>query len=204
MGVPSIAITRDFLDSDRTRREARAARFATSASPSPPIVPQRRIAWPGGKLTTNKQDAVDAFIERKRQEGNLSREHEAALRASLSARGATAAVVQQVNDRPTNMDVSPPAVCVSSTSTMSMPPPKHDHSARTSCHRATAPLCRKPAPRSQKLPLRSRPLAKALQRLKGPQVAFRRTSAVLAFFGRRRTVSSMLRRLHRGREKGAD
>lgn len=88
-----IIVTNSFLEADKALRDARAARFAANET-VPPVERRLRIAWPGGRLTTNKQDAVRAFIERKRREGGLSKGQEVAIRASLLVRGASAAVVQ--------------------------------------------------------------------------------------------------------------
>ena len=87
---PDISTDLQFLAEQKARAAARAARFAAEASSPPPPLPTRSMAWPGGKLTHNKEDAVRKFIERKRaSDDGLSREAERTLIASLRAREST-------------------------------------------------------------------------------------------------------------------
>lgn len=49
---------------EHARRAARAARFAAEAQlPAPPL-PQRRVAWYGGKMTTNREAATKMYLAR--------------------------------------------------------------------------------------------------------------------------------------------
>ena len=61
-------------------------RFASPKEPPP--LQKTRIAWTGGKISSNKGDAVAAFIARKRQAGQLAPEDEERLRGSLQRRAA--------------------------------------------------------------------------------------------------------------------
>ena len=72
-----------FVDEQRQKALARKERFANAAATPPPPLKAKRIAWAGGKITSNKEAAVEAFIQRKRQAERLSVEEEATLRASL-------------------------------------------------------------------------------------------------------------------------
>ena len=64
---------------------------------------------PGGKLTTNKHEAIDLFIERKRiSEGGLSAAEEERIRASLNLRGASAAVLRPVETDATDTPAPAP------------------------------------------------------------------------------------------------
>ena len=89
--MPSdIATDLRFLAEQRSKAAARAARFSAAAAQPPPPLPVRSMAWPGGKLTHNKEDAVRKFIARKRETDGLSVEAETQLIASLSPRGSAA------------------------------------------------------------------------------------------------------------------
>ena len=89
--MPSdIVVDRAFVQQERERAAARAARFS-NAGPPPPL-PKRSMAWPGGKLTTNKATAVQKFLRRKK--GDLTKEQRKRLKESLQARGS--ASVQSV------------------------------------------------------------------------------------------------------------
>eukprot|EP00633_Aureoumbra_lagunensis_P007836 CAMPEP_0197308786 /NCGR_PEP_ID=MMETSP0891-20130614/7293_1 /TAXON_ID=44058 ORGANISM="Aureoumbra lagunensis, Strain CCMP1510" /NCGR_SAMPLE_ID=MMETSP0891 /ASSEMBLY_ACC=CAM_ASM_000534 /LENGTH=363 /DNA_ID=CAMNT_0042793479 /DNA_START=4171 /DNA_END=5258 /DNA_ORIENTATION=- len=66
--------------SDEERKKLRAARFAADAEKGAPPIPKRKMAWPGGKIKSNKEEAMAKFERRKQQEeehvklyiGNLS------------------------------------------------------------------------------------------------------------------------------------
>jgi len=47
----------------------RAARFAREAEKGAPPIPKRRMAHPGGKMRTNKEEATKKFLERRQREG---------------------------------------------------------------------------------------------------------------------------------------
>lgn len=47
------------------KRKLRAARFAADEAKGPPPIPEKRMAWPGGKITSNKEEATKKFLERK-------------------------------------------------------------------------------------------------------------------------------------------
>lgn len=53
---------------DAEKRAARATRFANDEKNGPPPMPVRKHAWPGGKLVSNKEEAVRKFLERKAKE----------------------------------------------------------------------------------------------------------------------------------------
>ena len=79
-------LSASFVDEQRQKALARQQRFADAAAAPPPPLKATRIAWAGGKITSNKETAVEAFIQRKRQAEGLSNEEEATLRASLKRR----------------------------------------------------------------------------------------------------------------------
>ena len=94
--MPSdIVVDRAFLREERERAAARAARFS-NAGPPPPL-PVRSMAWPGGKLTSNKATAVDAFLRRK--QADLTAEQRKRLRESLRARGSASVQSVQATSR---------------------------------------------------------------------------------------------------------
>ena len=47
------------------RRAKRAGRFAADAARPPPPPPKRTFAHPGGKITSNKEEATMNFLKRK-------------------------------------------------------------------------------------------------------------------------------------------
>ena len=80
-GPATIQTTSGFMAEQREKATSRQQRFA---SPKPAPQPQAtRIAWTGGKITSNKEAAMAAFIERKRQAGELTPAKEDELRLSL-------------------------------------------------------------------------------------------------------------------------
>ncbi|KAL1500397.1 hypothetical protein AB1Y20_013054 [Prymnesium parvum] len=92
-----LAVSASFLQEQAQKKEARAARFATLAAEPAPQLPARRIAWPGGKISSNKHAAVLAYLERKRQsEQGLSKSEEQRILASLERGGVRGAVVRPV------------------------------------------------------------------------------------------------------------
>ena len=99
--MPSdIVVDRAFVQQERERAAARAARFS-NAGPPPPL-PKRSMAWPGGKLTTNKATAVQKFLRRKK--GDLTKEQRKRLKESLQARGsASVQSVQATSKRRANV-----------------------------------------------------------------------------------------------------
>ncbi|KAL1526941.1 hypothetical protein AB1Y20_015631 [Prymnesium parvum] len=64
------------------RAAARQHRFADCVTAPQPQ--KKTMAWAGGKITSNKAEAIEAFIARKQREGGLDVEQERALRASLN------------------------------------------------------------------------------------------------------------------------
>ena len=73
------AIGSDFVAEQQAKALARRERFASAASAPPPPLPTKRIAWAGGKITSNKEEAVARYIERKRQADGLSTDEEQAV-----------------------------------------------------------------------------------------------------------------------------
>lgn len=71
-----------FLREQAARAAERAARFAVMPD-VPPIEPRKRIAWPGGKLVTNRDEALERFLERR-----PSKEEQAKRLAELRGSGA--------------------------------------------------------------------------------------------------------------------
>ena len=83
------------LSAQRRERFAREA-AAEELSPQQPAAP-RRIAWPGGKVVTNRERAVELFIQRKREsEAGLSPAEEARIRASVARNEGRQATVRAV------------------------------------------------------------------------------------------------------------
>ena len=50
---------------EQQKAKARAARFANDAKKPPPPPPKKTFAHPGGKMTTNKEEALRKYLERK-------------------------------------------------------------------------------------------------------------------------------------------
>ena len=68
-------------DAEAELRRKRAARFeAAAARPAPPP-PQRSFAWSGGKMTTNREEATEAFLKRvsRGETAELSSQQRAAI-----------------------------------------------------------------------------------------------------------------------------
>ena len=63
----------------------RTKRFTSAVALAPP--PKGKVAWSGGKIVTNKFDAVAAFIKRKRATGTMPKDLEQRLNASLHPYG---------------------------------------------------------------------------------------------------------------------
>ncbi|KAJ1631016.1 hypothetical protein T492DRAFT_999010 [Pavlovales sp. CCMP2436] len=62
--MPAIAgVDEAFRAEQLTHSAERAARFATM--PDVPLAGPRRIAWPGGKITTNRDEALSAYLQRR-------------------------------------------------------------------------------------------------------------------------------------------
>lgn len=71
------------------RRRVRAARFAAQAQQQPPRMQVGRVAWSGGKYTTNRKEATMRFLQRRGD--SLSLEQRDAAMAVLSSNGSHAA-----------------------------------------------------------------------------------------------------------------
>ena len=50
---------------EQQKAKARAARFANDAKKPPPAPPKKTFAHPGGRMTTNKEEALRKYLERK-------------------------------------------------------------------------------------------------------------------------------------------
>ena len=50
---------------EQQKAKARAARFANDAKKPPPAPPKKTFAHPGGKMTTNKEEALRKYLARK-------------------------------------------------------------------------------------------------------------------------------------------
>ena len=55
----------ELSEEELARRAKRAGRFAADAAKSPPPIPKRTFAHPGGKITSNKEEATATFLRRK-------------------------------------------------------------------------------------------------------------------------------------------
>ena len=77
-----------FLKEQQDRAAARAARFAAESAKPPPPLPKRSLAWAGGKLTTNKEEAVEKYLQRKQED--LTMADVVRLKGSLKRRGPAA------------------------------------------------------------------------------------------------------------------
>ena len=126
LAAPSaIASSSSFLAEQKALAVSRAQRFAAELAKPPSPLQSKRIAWSGGKIASNKDEAVAAFIARRQQAGQLTSDEEAVLRASLqprkttslSATKTTAAVQSAGNVPPTETAAVqsagsvPPATC---------------------------------------------------------------------------------------------
>ena len=85
----AIASSSSFLAEQKALAVSRAQRFAAELAKPPPPLQPKRIAWSGGKIASNKDEAVAAFIARRQETGQLSSEEEAVLLASLQKRTTT-------------------------------------------------------------------------------------------------------------------
>ena len=52
-------------DDQQRKAQARAARFANDAKKPPPPPPKKTFAHPGGRMTTNKDEALRKYLARK-------------------------------------------------------------------------------------------------------------------------------------------
>ena len=50
---------------EQQKAKARAARFANDAKKPPPPPPKKTFAHPGGRMTTNKEEALREYLARK-------------------------------------------------------------------------------------------------------------------------------------------
>lgn len=57
----AIPVDSEFLAEQRRKAEERRKRFANAEVPEPP---KRVMAWPGGKMVSNKEDALREFLKR--------------------------------------------------------------------------------------------------------------------------------------------
>ena len=55
----------ELSEEELVRRQKRAAKFAADAAKAPPPIPKRTFAHPGGKITSNKEEATATFLRRK-------------------------------------------------------------------------------------------------------------------------------------------
>ena len=55
----------ELSEEELARRQKRAAKFAADAAKAPPPIPKRTFAHPGGKITSNKEEATATFLRRK-------------------------------------------------------------------------------------------------------------------------------------------
>ena len=55
----------ELSEEELARRAKRAAKFAADAARPPPPPPKRTFAHPGGKITSNKEEATANFLKRK-------------------------------------------------------------------------------------------------------------------------------------------
>lgn len=85
----------DFWQQQLDRATERQARFSNQTHA--PLAPKKTIAWAGGKISSNKAEAIEAFIARKRLEGSMDSEQEKVVRASLKRQ--SKAVVQESDGR---------------------------------------------------------------------------------------------------------
>ena len=68
---PRGGIVRARADSkEELRRQRRAAKFAADAAKAPPPIPKRTFAHPGGRITSNKEEATEKFLRRKQKQSS--------------------------------------------------------------------------------------------------------------------------------------
>ena len=80
-----VALQKVWFEEELARRAKRAGRFAADAAKAPPPIPKRTFAHPGGKITSNKEEATATFLRRKEAQ---SQAPAAAQRPASSARRA--------------------------------------------------------------------------------------------------------------------
>jgi len=112
LAAPSaIASSSSFLAEQKALAVSRAQRFAAELAKPPPPLQSKRIAWSGGKIASNKDEAVAAFIARRQQAGQLTSDEEAVLRASLQPRRTTSLSATKTTAAVQSAGSVPPATC---------------------------------------------------------------------------------------------
>ena len=61
----------ELSEEELARRAKRAGRFAADAAKAPPPIPKRTFAHPGGKITSNKEEATATFLRRKEAQSQV-------------------------------------------------------------------------------------------------------------------------------------
>ena len=60
----------ELSEEELARRAKRAAKFAADAARPPPLPPKRTFAHPGGRITSNKEEATEKFLRRKQKQSS--------------------------------------------------------------------------------------------------------------------------------------
>ena len=118
----AIASSSSFLAEQKALAVSRAQRFAAELAKPPPPLQSKRIAWSGGKIASNKDEAVAAFIARRQQAGQLTSDEEAVLRASLQPRRTTSLSATKTTAAVQSAGGVPPTETAAVQSAGSVPP----------------------------------------------------------------------------------
>ena len=95
-------------NSDEVKR-ARAARFRAEAKKPPPPLPQKRIAWAGGKIATNSKDeCLRKLLQRKMANGEKLTPEQLQAAAALQPASAADVNVGQLTMRTVVVKTDPP------------------------------------------------------------------------------------------------
>ena len=137
-------------DLAKARRAERFAREAVTKGAEPP--PRKTMAWSGGKMTSNKDEAIEKFLKRKADNGEaLTPSQQTALEAIQRKRAP--AEVKSAPPRPSVDDV----VSATTTPPPPPPPPAGDGPAASSsgppAHDAASSAAAPPSPPPSDAPL---------------------------------------------------
>jgi NAD-dependent DNA ligase len=93
----------------RARASARAERFRTMPDLAP-IERPKRIAWPGGKITTNRDDALEKFLERRPSKEEQARQLQQLQQLRTTVLAVNTAATTPPSDAPAAPSAAPAGV----------------------------------------------------------------------------------------------